>query len=51
MKKKPYTTIQLPDGLIERIDKYLTEHKDYTSRTDIVKHVMRNFFDKIEQNN
>lgn len=44
-KPKEHTTIKLPLLLVEKID-HLIESSDlgYTSRSDVVKHALRDFF-------
>ena len=38
-----YTTLKIPKALAIMLDNYLTEHKEYTSRTDIVKEALRDY--------
>ena len=40
-----YTTIKLPNDLIEKIDGFIAESNEgYTSRADLIKTAIRNFF-------
>lgn len=40
-----YTTIKLPDELVRKIDAFIDSSDDgYTSRTDVVKTAVRDFF-------
>ena len=39
-----YTTVKLPEKLIEMIDKFLDQNPEYTSRTDLIKEALRNYF-------
>jgi len=40
-----YTTIKLPDDLVRKIDAFIESSDDgYTSRTDVVKTAVRDFF-------
>lgn len=47
-----YTTIKLPNDLVTKIDAFI-EHSDdgYTSRTDVIKHAVREFFREHKFNN
>jgi len=47
-----YTTIKLPDDLVQKIDAYIQFSDDgYTSRTDLIKTAVREFFRKNNFNN
>lgn len=39
-----YTTVKLPEKLVNLIDEFLDENPEYTSRTDLVKEALRNYF-------
>ena len=40
-----YTTIKLPNDLIEKIDGFIAQSNEgYTSRADLIKTAIRNFF-------
>lgn len=43
-KHNEYTTIKLPKALISKIDIFIRENDEYTSRTDLVKEALRNYF-------
>jgi len=42
-RKNDYTTIKLPTALLDRLDSFLDDNKEYTSRTDVVKEALRNY--------
>jgi len=48
-RKNDYTTIKLPTKLVDMLDKYLDENEHYTSRTDVVKEALRNYFREVEE--
>jgi metal-responsive CopG/Arc/MetJ family transcriptional regulator len=39
-----YTTIKLPQALLDKIDVYIDSNKEYTSRTDLIKEALRRYF-------
>ncbi len=39
-----YTTVKIPNKLVELIDNFLDNNPEYTSRTDIIKESLRNYF-------
>lgn len=43
-RKNDYTTIKLPTALLDMVDGYVDEHPEYTSRTDLVKEALRQYF-------
>ena len=43
-RKNQYTTVKLPEKLITLIDNYLDDNPEYTSRTDLIKEALRNYF-------
>ena len=42
-RKNDYTTIKLPTALLDRLDSFLDDNKEYTSRTDVVEEALRNY--------
>lgn len=47
-----YTTIKLPNDLVDKIDRFIESSDDgYTSRTDVIKTAVREFFRKTNYNN
>ena len=49
MARKGYTTIALPDELVEEIDQIITKKKrGYLSRGELVKEAVRNLIDKMK---
>ena len=38
---KQYTNISIPQGLIEEMDKFLKEHSEYSSRSELAKEAIR----------
>jgi len=48
-----YTTIKIPRGLADVIDEFRVSHKEFSSRTDVVKQAVRIYIDsktKLEKN-
>ena len=43
-RKNEYTTIKLPSALLEKVDNFVDDHPEYTSRTDLVKEALRRYF-------
>lgn len=43
-RKNDYTTIKLPTALLDMVDDYVDKHPVYTSRTDLVKEALRQYF-------
>lgn len=43
-RKNEYTTIKLPTALLDMVDNYVDNHPEYTSRTDLVKEALRQYF-------
>lgn len=40
-----YTTIKIPRGLADVIDEFRVSHKEFSSRTDVVKQAVRDYID------
>jgi len=40
-----YTTIKIPRGLADIIDEFRVNHKEFSSRTDVVKQAVRDYID------
>jgi len=43
-RKNEYTTIKLPSALLDKVDAFVDDHPEYTSRTDLVKEALRRYF-------
>ena len=43
-RQNKYTTTKIPRALLDRIDEYIDEHPEYTSRSDLIKEALRRYF-------
>ena len=43
-RKNVYTTIKLPNALLNKVDHFLDDNPEYTSRTDLIKEALRFYF-------